>query len=126
MTLCALAAAVLTSTVFAAVPLARDSNKGKDGKDDIVGAVWEYTLKKGKETSSGQFRVSENRIFKGAKKVGKVEPNGDETTITITDWDEMNGTAKLTKNRRAPAGASGTLTKKDGSEWEMKVTWKDG
>jgi hypothetical protein len=126
-TSCALAIAFLTSTVFAALPLAKGPAKGKDGKDDIVGAVWTYTLAKGDERSSGQFRVNDNVVYKGPKKVGTVEvKDNDETTITFTDWDEMNGVAKLRKNKREPVGASGKLTKKDGSEWAMKVTWKDG
>jgi hypothetical protein len=100
--------------------------KGKDGKDDIVGAVWTYTLTKDGKSESGRFRVFKHEIFKGKKKVGAASPDGDETTLVFSDWPEMNGTAKLRKNRKNPPGASGTLTKEDGSEWDMKVRWKDG
>ena len=122
---CALIIGFAASSLFA--EKGRDSAKGKDGVDDHMGAIWEFTLTKGTEKSSGKFRVLNHEIFHQNKKVGKAEgKDDDETTITITEWDEMNGTATLRKHKRHPPGATGTLKKKDGSEWEMKVTWKDG
>jgi hypothetical protein len=119
--LATLAALFCSSFLFA------EEHKGKDGKDDVMGAVWSYTLTKGDDTVTGQFRVYNREIFKGHKKVGKVDiEDDDETKLSFTDWDEMNGKAVLRKTKRHPPGASGTLTKKDGSEWTMKVTWKDG
>ena len=38
----------------------------------------------------------------------------------------MNGAAKLRKTRCNPPGAVGTLIRDDGSEWRMKVRFKDG
>jgi hypothetical protein len=106
--------------------LADEGRDGKDGKDEFVGGIWSYTLTRGEEKTTGQFRVNDREIFKGPKKVGTVNPDGGETTITITDWPEMNGVAHLRKNRRHPAGASGTLKKTDGSEWAIRITFKDG
>jgi hypothetical protein len=98
----------------------------KDGKDDVMGARWAYTLTKGEEKASGHFRVYNKEVFKGAEKVGTVKAEDeDETTIEFTSWPEMDGTAVLRKTRRKPAGATGTLTKKDGSKWDMKVVVTD-
>ena len=94
--------------------------------DNIMGAIWTYTLTKGDKKESGTFRVYKKEIFKGDKKVGHVTvKDEDETTLVFTDWSEMNGTATLRKTRKNPPTAGGTLHKKDGSDWEMKVQWKE-
>ena len=114
-----LAAAVCTSDAFA--------RKGRDRKDDVVGAVWSYTLTRGGEKVTGKFRVYNKEIFKGAEKVGTVDADSaTETTLVITGLPKLNGTARLRKTRRNPPGAAGTLVRDDGSEWQMKVRWKDG
>lgn len=102
--------------------------KGKDGKDDVVGARWNYTLTKGSEEVKGHFRVYKKEVFHGGDKVGTVDvKDEDETTITFfVNWPEMHGKAILRKHHNRPPGANGKLHKKDGSEWEMKVHWKDG
>lgn len=103
------------------------ARKGKDGVDDIVGSIWTYTLKKGDKEESGQFRIYKGEVFKGADKVGTYHvKDEDETTITFTNWPEMNGTAVLRKTHKRPPGAAGVLHKKDGTDWEMKAHWKDG
>jgi len=118
----------VVALVFGTSALAvRDSAKGKDGKDDVVGSIWNYTLTKGKEKQSGTFRIYKGKVYKGDKEVGTYEQTGDEkTTITFTKWDEMNGTVALTKTKRHPPRAEGKLKKDDGSEWEMTAHWKDG
>jgi hypothetical protein len=106
---------------------ADDSQPGKDGKDDVVGVVWNYTIARGKAKESGQFRVYNKKIYREDKVVGKYEQTGDQKTkITFTDWPEMNGTVNLTKTRRHPPRAYGKLKKTDGTEWDMTVQWKDG
>jgi hypothetical protein len=113
--------------IFACVaPLhGRDSKKGKDGKDDVVGAIWKYTLTLDEKEETGQFRVFEDEIFKGPDKVGKVESkDNDETTLIFKKWPEMNGRATLRKIKNGRA--AGTLIKKDGSKWKMVATWQDG
>src|SRR5687767_13444736 len=98
-----------------------EPRKDRDGKDDVMGAIWSYTLTKGDETSHGKFRVYNKEVFKGSEKVGSVDvEDEDQTTITFTKWPEMNGKAVLRKTKRNPPGAAGTLTKTDGSQWEMK------
>lgn len=115
----------LIISAFAAPLCARDSKKGKDGKDDVVGAIWSYTLTHDEKKVTGQFRVYEDVIYKGADKVGVVEPKDkDETTLIFNKWPEMDGRAILRKTKNGRA--AGTLFKKDGSKWEMKATWKDG
>jgi len=128
MVICKLSTVVVALVIIAAAaPLqARDSKKGKDHKDEVVGAVWSYTLsKEGEEDVKGQFRVSDNVIYKGSEKVGTVKPaDKDDTTLVFNNWSEMNGTATLKKARNGHA--AGTLIKKDKSEWKMVVNWKDG
>src|SRR4051812_29445594 len=121
-TLC-VAVLMFAGSAFAA----NDSPKGKDGKDDVVGVIWDYTITHGKQKESGQFRIYNSKIYKGEKVVGHYEHTGDQlTTITFTDWPAMNGTVALTKTNRHPPRAEGKLKKDDGSEWEMTVQWKDG
>jgi hypothetical protein len=118
--LSAAVAMVLASFVVAA------EKPGRDRVDEYVGSIWHYTITKGEEKHAGQFRVHEHDVFQENQKVGRADPNGDETTITFTKSPELNGVAKLRKNRKRPPGATGTLTRDDGTVWQMKVTWKDG
>jgi hypothetical protein len=105
--------------------LGADSRKGKDGKDDFVGAIWRFTLTRDGKKESGQFRVYKDEIFKGATKVGVVQPKDkNETTLVFTEWPEMNGSATLRKVKNGQA--AGTLNKNNGSKWEMVINWKDG
>ena len=120
---------VIVSVVIiglAAPLLAADSKKGRDGKDEWIGAIWSYTLSKdGEKDVKGKFRVSDKVIYKDGEKVGTVEPKDkDDTTLVFTGLPELNGTATLKKSRFGHA--AGTLIKKDKSEWKMVVTWKDG
>jgi hypothetical protein len=107
--------------------IASDAFAAPKKPDNIMGVIWSYTLTKGDKKENGTFRVYKKEIFKGDKKVGHVDvKDEDETTLVFTDWSEMNGTATLRKTRKNPPTAGGTLRKKDGSEWEMKVQWKEG
>ena len=123
-----IAAGLLVLCMVASAALAaKGPAKGKDGKNDVMGATWTCTISRGKEQSSGRFRVYKNEIFKGAEKVGRIETKDeDETTLVITGIPELNGKAVLRKVKQRPPGANGTLTKANGTTWEMKVTWKDG
>ena len=98
----------------------------RDGKDNVVGTKWSYEITNGKEKEEGQFRAYNAELFKGAKKVGKSHPkSATETTLVITDYEPLNGKAVLRKVGHHPAIWKGTLTKSNGSSWEMKVTVKD-
>jgi len=98
----------------------------RDGKDDVVGTIWHYTITQGNKKDSGQFRVYLKDIFKGKDKVGHVVPkDGDETTLHFTDYKEFKGTAVLRKVKRTPATWKGTLNKQNGTQWEMTVIVKD-
>jgi hypothetical protein len=120
---CVTAALVLQGVA----PAADDSAPGKDKEDDVVGVIWHYTIKRDKAKQTGTFRVYNMKIYKGDKVVGKYQHSGDQkTTITFTDWPEMNGKVALTKTKRHPPHAEGKLKKDDGTEWEMTCTWKDG
>ena len=115
--------ALLALALAAANAFAAD----KKPKDNVVGAIWSYTITKGDKSETGQFRVYQREIFKGDKKVGHVEvKDEDETTLYFTDWSEMNGKAVLRKVRKRPPTALGTLHKRDGTDWDMKVQWKEG
>jgi hypothetical protein len=85
-----------------------------DGKDDVVGAIWRYTLTRDGKEESGQFRVYQREICKGSEKVGVVEPKDkDETTLTFKNWPDMNGRATLRKIKNGRA--SGTVKKTKGA-----------
>lgn len=98
----------------------------RDGKDDIVGTIWRYTITHGSKKDTGQFRVYLKEIFKGKDKVGYVQPkDNDETTLHFTDYKEFKGTAVLRKTKRSPSTWQGTLSKQNGTKWEMTVIVKD-
>lgn len=98
----------------------------RDGKDDVVGTIWRYTITHGNKKDTGQFRVYLKEIFKGKDKVGYVVPkDNDETTLHFTDYKEFKGTAVLRKTKRSPPTWQGTLNKQNGTRWEMTVIIKD-
>ena len=100
-------------------------------KNTVVGFIWEYHGKKvvddkltGEEIK-GKFRVFEREAFRGPKKVGVVKPNGNlESTLTITEWPEMNGTVKLKKVGLKPPVWQGLFHKEDGTKWRMTITFQ--
>jgi hypothetical protein len=118
-----LIAACLIASLFVA-PFATAA-VGK--KNDVVGSIWTYTLVKGDKKDKGTFRVYKLDIYKGEKKVGRVTVlDNDESKLSFTEWPEMNGKAYMKKNQGKNSGASGTLTKTDGTDWHMTVHFKDG
>ena len=73
-----------------------------------------------------EIRVYQKVIYKGDKKVGDVQPkDDDETTLVFTNYAEFKGKAVLRKVKRMPPVWKGTLTKDDGTEWQMDVEVKD-
>src|SRR6476469_5758682 len=83
--------------------------------DNVMGAIWSYTLTKGDKKESGTFRVYKKEIFKGDKKVGHVDvKDEDETTLVFTDWSEMNGKADLRKTRKNPPPRAASSTRRTG------------
>jgi hypothetical protein len=92
-------------------------------KDDVMGAIWKYTLKReGQPEEKGEFRVYKDEIFLEDKKIGSVhKKDEDETTLTFGGAPKLNGTATLRKTNKKPPVASGTLKKSDGTTWDMHV-----
>jgi len=112
-------------SVGATPALAAEKKKKKD-KDNVVGTIWAYKLKKDDKAENGQFRVYKLEVFKGDKKVGKVVPKDeDETKLIITEYEPLNGAAILRKTRTKPPVWKGTLVKDDGSKWSMEVEIKN-
>lgn len=100
--------------------------RGKDAKDHVMGAIWEYTITREGKKESGAFRVYKKEIFQKDKVVGTVDvKDEDETALYFTAVPELNGKALLRKTRRHPTAAAGTLKKDDGTEWEMRVVVKE-
>ena len=100
----------------------------RDGKDDVVGTRWQYTLKNGQRVERGTFRVRNLTVFKGPSQVGVVLPNPkqpDESTLTITRLSDMNGVAVIRKTARKPPVWRGTLKKTDGTTWDLRIIVKD-
>ena len=112
--------------VFSFTLLAPTYVQDRDGKDDVVGTIWHYTITHGNKKDSGQFRVYLKDIFKGKDKVGNIVPkDADETTLYFTDYKEFKGTAVLRRVKRNPVTWKGTLNRQNGTRWEMTVIIKD-
>lgn len=101
---------------------------GKDGVDDVKGIRWDFHATDGDEdVEKGFFRVADKVIYKGKKKVGKVEAESrTETKLLIDDFDKLNGKAVLKKVKEKPLVWEGTLKRKDGKRLKLKVTFRDG
>jgi hypothetical protein len=70
-------------------------------------------MNNGSEKESGQFRVYKHVVYKGAKKVGTIQPRGTDTTLTITDFPKLNGKVELRKIKRDPPVWRGVFHKTD-------------
>jgi hypothetical protein len=123
--------ALVLSAVFAIAAVGQDEGnkgkkpKGKD-KDDVVGTIWHYTLTRGDKKDTGQFRVKDLEIFKGKNKIGVIKPkDDDESSFKITELPELNGTAEIRKVRRNSPVWKGTLTKANGTKWDIEIEVKD-
>ena len=119
---CLLLVSLLAVTPGLAKPPKKNNNK-------VVGIRWEFTGKKVvngnqmAEIISDTFRVNNYNVFRGARKVGVVQPNGaTETTLTITDFPKLNGTVTLRKVDTKPPVWKGQLEQSDGTKWLMTVT----
>ncbi len=101
---------------------------GSDGVDDVKGARWDFQATDGEEVvEKGFFRVADKVIYKGKKKVGKVEAESrTETKLLIDDFEKLNGKVTLKKVGEKPPVWEGTLKRKDGKRLKIKVTFKDG
>lgn len=101
---------------------------GKDGVDDVKGARWDFQATDGDEVvEKGFFRVADKVIYKGKKKVGKVEAESrTETKFYIDGFEKLNGKVTLEKVGEKPPVWEGTLKRKDGKRLKIKVTFKDG
>jgi hypothetical protein len=121
-----LAMCVIALLISANVNLQTAIAKDKDGKDDVVGTIWSYTLTNKNKKESGQFRLYNLEIFKGAKKVGYgIRKDDDEAKLIVKNYPPLNGTAVMRKVGRKPPIWKGTLIKEDGSKWQMESTVKD-
>ena len=101
---------------------------GKDGVDDVKGARWDFQATDGDEVvEKGFFRVADKVIYKGKKKVGRVEAESrTETKLLINNFEKLNGKVVLKKVEEKPPVWEGTLKRKDGKRLKMKVTFRDG
>ena len=101
---------------------------GKDGVDDVKGARWDFHATEGAEVvEKGFFRVADKVIYKGKKKVGKVEAESrTETKLLIDNFEKLNGKVVLKKVEEKPPVWEGTLKRKDGKRLKIKVTFRDG
>ena len=101
---------------------------GKDGVDDVKGARWDFQATDGDEVvEKGFFRVADKVIYKGKKKVGKVEAESrTETKLLIVDFEKLNGKVVMKKIEEKPPVWEGTLKRKDGKRLKLKVTFRDG
>lgn len=101
---------------------------GEDGVDDVKGARWDFQAFDGDEVvEKGFFRVADKVIYKGKKKVGKVEAESrTETKFYIDGFEKLNGKVTLKKVGEKPPVWEGTLKRKDGKRLKIKVTFKDG
>ncbi len=104
-----------------------DKKKDKgDGKDDVLGAIWEYKLTREGRKEEGQFRVYQREIFRGGKKVGSVYvKDNDESSFKISGWPEMNGEAKIRKVKQQPIVWKGDFTRENGQKWNIELEVKD-
>ena len=98
----------------------------KGGNSDPNGWIWSYVATSGDKEESGTFRVSSLQVFKDGKKVGHIDPKGgtklgDSTTLILTDFGKLNGTAELVKSHKKPPVWAGTMKTKDGTEWHFRA-----
>lgn len=115
----------LTAVAASAQQKGKGKGKGKD-KDDVVGAIWHYKLSRGDQVVTGNFRVHQLEMFKGAKKIGVIKvKDDDEASFTVTDDAELNGHANYHKTNDKPRRVKGTLTKPNGEKWDLEIELRD-
>lgn len=111
--------------LFGATPTAIAKRRARKAEDPN-GWIWSYVATSGSKSESGTFQVLSLQIYQDKKKVGHVDPKGgaklgDTTTLILTDFGKMNGTAELTKSHKKPPVWAGTLKATDGTEWHFKA-----
>jgi hypothetical protein len=90
--------------------------------DKVVGTRYQFTCVNGDKEVTSTFRVYKYEVFRKDKKVGTLKPKNDtETTLIITDFEMLNGTAALRKINNGPPKWMGDLKKTDGSIWKLTV-----
>ncbi len=108
---------------------ARAQVTGKDGVDDVKGARWRYEVFSDDNKTlieKGLFRVNNKIMYKGGTKVGAIDAESrTETKLTIHGIPEINGTAELKKVGEKPPVWEGTLKRKNGKHYTMKVVFRD-
>lgn len=111
---------------FAGTLAVSSAAKDKDDKKDVVGTIWHCEISKGKQSKGGQFRVKNDVIYNGDKRVGSVHPKADDQThLVFNGHRDFDGKASLHRVKRSPPVWEGTLHKDDGTDWHMKLTIKD-
>lgn len=102
---------------------------GKDGEEDVKGARWAYEIfgdDKKTPIEKGLYRVNNKIMYKGKTKVGVINAESrTETKLTIHGIPEINGTAELKKVGEKPPVWEGTLKRKNGKHYKMKVVFRD-
>lgn len=108
------------------IPTTFAKGRKKDGKDDVVGTQWAYTITRNGKEESGQFRCYQKELFKGKTKVGEVQPkDDDQSTLIFTDFGELNGKITIRRVKRKPPVWKGTLKRENGRSWDIVIRVKD-
>jgi hypothetical protein len=109
---------VLAAFAFPAIVDAAAAKKKKE--DEVVGSIWTWTITNGDKKETGSFRVHDLNIYKDDKIVGSAaEDAAKKATLTFTGIPELNGTAEV--QRHKVGHCTGTLKKKDGTEWKFEA-----
>ena len=114
------------AAAFAVTILVGGASLAKDGKDDVVGTIWSYTITRGEKVEKGQFRCHDLKLYKGQTQVGEVQPQTKtHSTLVFTDFGELNGTIDIRKSNRKPPVWRGTLERENGRTWSIVIRIKD-
>jgi hypothetical protein len=126
--------AILSLLALVAVgAAAQDKGKGKGkgkgkekDRDDVVGAIWHYTLSRGGQVVTGNFRVYQQEMFRGDKRIGVIKAkDNDEATFIVSGDPELNGQAHYRKTHDKPQRVKGTLVRPTGEKWDLEIEVKD-
>lgn len=112
--------------VFLAIVCVFCASTVKGQKNNVVGAVWEFTLSSPPPGESKVFRIRatrDSKVFLGPEEIGRWEKSGnDKVTIEFTTKRPLfKGVMVLNKSRNNPPTYLGKLKKTDGSEVNAKL-----